>query len=444
MSAGMRDYLIRWSVAQSGPIHQRLTCLWFINASAEIRLIAAQAAATLAATGALAPALVEKAVMLRSWMPEDKARRHIDQMIRDSLRAGGTGNGPRTAPETWSLHGMQASLPDGGGAQSIAMALRSGKSRKVAMLLLKQGYGVKDAFILPCGSASEQRELMRRHSDDTDAQNVSIGWLESALALALSDGLAAGVPPAPGLIEIAELCGLSALRPEAWTLASTIAALPEAAQISALSAQARGKLITASEEWYEHHPMIKSWFDDSDAAYEMISQSRGARAVQADLWTHLETKRDWWATLIARAASVLSATGHGDAASFTATAMALMGGRELKKIPVMLDVHAQSIAAWMSDDPDLAVPDFDGPGPDNTLSPTNLDDFSRKPPAAERRGELARMLKRASLSSDWLEGFLLGLVIAPKPIAPDRWLPEILNRIIAGDDAHSQVGRSGR
>ena len=53
-----------------------------------------------------------------------------------------------------------ATLPDGGGAQSVMVALQSGGSRKTAMLLFKQGHGVKDAYAVPCTSASEQKALI--------------------------------------------------------------------------------------------------------------------------------------------------------------------------------------------------------------------------------------------------------------------------------------------
>ena len=39
-------------------------------------------------------------------------------------------------PGPWTIHSIRATLPDGGGAQSIGIALQSGSNRKTAMLLL--------------------------------------------------------------------------------------------------------------------------------------------------------------------------------------------------------------------------------------------------------------------------------------------------------------------
>ncbi len=90
------------------------------------------------------------------------------------------------------------------------------------MLLLKQGYGVKDAYTVPCRSATEQKAPIQKIADETGAEQVPKSWLDRALAMALADGLSANQPPAPGLIEVAELCGISALRPDPVTTEALI------------------------------------------------------------------------------------------------------------------------------------------------------------------------------------------------------------------------------
>lgn len=86
---------------------------------------------------------------------------------------------------------MLATLPDGGGAQSIGIALQSGGQRKAAMLLLKQGFGVKDAYVIPCASASEQKLLMRRLAEETGALEVPFDCLKRVLPMMLAEDLAA-------------------------------------------------------------------------------------------------------------------------------------------------------------------------------------------------------------------------------------------------------------
>ena len=69
------------------------------------------------------------------------------------------------------------------------------------MLLLKRGHGVKDAYAIPCSSATERKALLQRVMDETDATKVSVAWLEHALSIALADGLSADLPPPRALLK---------------------------------------------------------------------------------------------------------------------------------------------------------------------------------------------------------------------------------------------------
>jgi len=419
MPAEMREHVIAWVIEKPEPIFAKLACFWLLDPSESIRISAARALTERAGAGLLAAEIAEKMVILRSWMPADGARSSVDQALKVAMRSG-LKNGALVQP--WTIHSVVATLPDGGGAQSIMIALQSGGSRKTAMLLFKQGHGIKDAYLVPCSSATEQKSLMQRITQETGAVKVPFAWLARGLSIALADGVEAGLPPAPGLIEVAELCGFEKLRPEAVTTDELVSALPATEQIRALSAQARGKLINASENWWDHHEIVRSWFEESDLAHEALEGRRSQRALDAALWRWLETRRGFWARLVALAADVLSASDHPDAASFAATAIALSEGRDLKKIPVMADVHDQTIEAWILDDPDVA-------------QSATLDEWveqaEAEEPLAERKGELARLVKGSAITVDWIDGFLMSVTLAPKLIAPNKWLPEILGSAIA-------------
>ncbi len=254
MPSAMRQHVIAWSVGRSEPIHARLACFWLLDPAAPVRAAAAQALGERAAAGTLSQEIASKMVILRSWMPQDEARASVDEALKLAMRSG-LATGASAKP--WIIHSVMATLPDGGGAQSVMIALQSGGSRKTAMLLFKQGHGVKDAYAVPCTSASEQKALISRISQETGSVKVPLTWLEGSLAMALADGLAAGLPPAPGIIEVSELCGLDKLRPEAVTTEAMISALPASERIRDLSAQARGKLINASEGWWDRHEIVQ-------------------------------------------------------------------------------------------------------------------------------------------------------------------------------------------
>lgn len=119
---------------------------------------------------------------------------------------------------------------------------------------------------------------------------------------------------------------------------------------------------------------------------------------------------------------MLSVAKHPDVDSFTATAIALLEGRDLKKIAVMVDVHEQTIEAWVLDDPDISR----NATPEEWLEQAEADE-----PQPERKGELGRLVKGSAITVDWIDGFLMAITLAPKLIAPNKWVPEILGSAIA-------------
>jgi len=200
-----------------------------------------------------------------------------------------------------------------------------------------------------CHSASEQKALSQRVVGETGASRVTGSCLERNLSMALADGLAAGFPAAPGLIEVAEICGFSELRPETYTPEALIAALPGAKRVGGLSARERSELIDDSEDWHERHDVVGSWFEESDDVHDIMQNAHGMPPRIEALWKWIEGRRNDWAMLVARSADVLAAAEHPDAESFIATAMALREGGDLKKIPLMDNILRETIGAWSLD-----------------------------------------------------------------------------------------------
>jgi yecA family protein len=425
----VRAMIITSALTRPDEIFGRLGCAFLLDPAQDTRLAAAQGLAARLAAGHLEAEVAAQLVILRSWLPKDAARTRIDTLLRDAMRQGVSG-GAITKP--WKVHKVLATLPDGTGAQSIGVSIQSGSRRAMAMLLLKQDFGVKDAYVIPCTSASDQREIIASLEADTGALPVSPSYLATALELALDDGLSRGLPPAAGLVEIAEVCGLTGLRPQNQTTSDLLSKLDSEDHLVARSPQARGRLINASLYWLDDHPLIDSWFEDSDASRNVLDKQRAPRAIESALWKWLETRCDWWARIIARSAMLLQAGGHDDAESFIATAQSLLEGRALRKIPIMREIHEQTIGAWMY-----------GDGVDGAIDPEidlhmlkDTDDLP-SPPAPEKKGELARLLKGSPLSPDSIDGYLAAICIAPKMITPDRWLTPVLNAALPAPPAPS-------
>ena len=414
MPLEMRDHVVAYSVGRSDPLHADMACYWLIDPAPRIRHAAAKGLADRLASGELPWRILSSLVVLRSWMPEDAARSMVDAILKDAMRKSIT----RSAEQVpWTMHSILASLPDGGGAQSIGIALQSGTQRKMAMLLLKQGQGVKDAYTITCRTARDQKSIVERMTEEVGALTVTADYVQRAVSIALADGLALGLPPVPGLIEVVRLCGFAGLRPEVQSTPDLMVDLASTRAIQALPPRQHGDLITASEEWWDRHETIESWFEDSDAAHAVLDKARSAKSAETALWKWLESRRDWWARILARSADVLETAHHPDAAGFAACAMAVLEGRSLKTIPVMLDVHEQTIEAWVSDDPD-----FD-PG-------LTFEELAQEAPNPEMKGEVAALLRGTELSVDWLDGYMTAVVIAPQMIMPNQWLPAVLEPVL--------------
>ena len=414
MPAEMRDHVVAYSVGRSDPIHAELACYWLLDPALHIRLEAAQGLANRLASAELPGGILASLVVLRSWMPDDAARAKVDTILKEVMRKSVA---PSADQAPWTMHSIRASLPDGGGAQSIGIALQSGSKRKMAMLLLKQGQGVKDAYTITCRTARDQKSIVERMTEEVGALTVTADYVRRAVSIALADGLAQGLLPFPGLIEVVRICGFAGLRPEVKSTPDLIADLASALSVQTLPPRQHGDLIAASEEWWDRHETIESWFEDSDAAHAVLDKARSAKSAETALWKWLETRRDWWARILARSANVLETAHHSDAAGFAACAMALLEGRSLKTIPVMLDVHEQTIEAWVRDDPDI------DPG-------LTFEELAHEAPTPEKKGEVAALLRGTDLSVDWLDGYMTGVVIAPQMIMPNQWLPAVLEPVL--------------
>ncbi|MDA3889560.1 MAG: UPF0149 family protein [Allgaiera sp.] len=377
------------------------------------------------ANGDFSRSLLTRLTLLRSWSHDDETRQGIDTIVRAALKDSATSAPARVVPR---IHRVVSSMVDGSGSQSFAFAVQSGGRRHVAVVLLKQGFGVKDAFCVPCGSATEQRQMIGGIAEQAESLDVTADYAQMAIAFALGDGLAQGRAPAAGLVDVVEVVGFDELRPRDAGVAAFVEATDPEGRVAGLSKQARGRLIMASEDWPDRYSLSDSWFEDSDAASEAIETGTTETTVKRNLWRYLETRRGFWAMMFARNALLLRSAGRSDAEGFAAVAQALQDGRDLKKIPVMDYIHFASLQAWFATlsggtDTSFAAPGLEvseGRAPAGMQPP--VPSFGRP-----ERAELDRLLRPAMITVTWIEGFLSGLCTAPEFIRPSVWIGTIFN-----------------
>ena len=275
--AQLRPAFVEHIAGGSEPWRGRLALYWLLDPAEGMRVAAAGALGDRALLGALDAATASALPLIRSWLPADGVPPVLDEALRTARRQGVAGALERPGLRPVRLAG---SLPDGSGSQSFAMELDGPDGPAAALVLLKAGFGVKDAFmvwgedarrVLPLQLAEGSMELDR-------------GMLEPALAAALADGLSAGAPPAPGLIDFAEACGLDELRPRPMTARDWLAHVDPAGEIAGLGQDGRERLISESADWPLEHGIVENWFEGTAFVDEALEGVHDPRLVEAALW----------------------------------------------------------------------------------------------------------------------------------------------------------------
>jgi len=410
--------LAAMTIARPGAIEARLGLYWLLDQRPAFRLAAATALLQRAEAGALPPDVAALLPAIRKWLPQEPARDALDAAIRRLMRDGAA----RADSPAPTIHRAAASLPDGAGAQSLIAAVQAGGRRGVAMAMLKQGHGVKDAFVIPCASATEQKRILARVLGEIETIDIAPGALAEALARGLGEGIALGAPPAPGLVDMIAFWGADALVPAPSDAGAILAAIGAAEALDRLSPAKRAGLIEASGEWVERFEQSDAWFEDTGPLRAAIARARTERGCETAVWRHLETRRTWWARQFAVSAATLKAQTKPEPGlwlSFAAVAQALLDQRPLKKLPIMAEIMEMTLEAFYAREGGPA------PRPMVGLPPA---------PHPEAHGELSHLFSQSGMSEPYLQGYLTALAISPSAPPPQAWLGPLLGAIALPDE----------
>ncbi len=416
MPRGASALFVTQMVAQAVPKLVSLGRYFLLDPMAEMRGAAAEGFVDLAHAGAIDAGVLSDLIRLRKWLPDQATKTILDRAIKEALRREATGG---SIPGPWTVHRLVTSLPDGTGSQSIMASVSRGSHKCIATLLLKAGHGIKDAYAIPCTSASDQRRTLIELEDAVPMHEVPKAYLSNALATALGEGLAEGLAPAPGFLDVAEMLGLGDIAPVEHGATSLLAIADPEAQLGGLSATKRGRLIARSIEWARDHEMSSSWFVTDAILSARLDEAKTERQAEQVVWAHLETRREFWSALFARSAAILRFAGADDWLTFAAVVQVLSSDRTLKRIPIFemitaltLDIAEQGGVDVLAADEDL----LDDPFTDNDIEP-------------EKAGELGRLLQKTPLSPDMIDGYLTAVIVAPRFVTPTDWLPPLLGEI---------------
>lgn len=416
MPAQVTTAFLTQMIAQADPRMIAVGRYFLLDPVAEMRDAAMAGFGLLAESANVDAALLSDLILIRNWVPNGQA---LDTLIKTALRREPSGG---TVPQHWQLHRVMTSLPDGTGSQSILGVCSRGSTRAVAAAMIKEGHGVKDAYVIPCSSRGDQKTIVEQIEQAMTMHDVSPSYVAPAIGFALGDGLARGAVTTPGFLDVAPMFGIGDVTPQSGGDAVLLATVDPEGELEALSDNRRNRLIGKSRDWFSEHDISSSWFVSDATLMAALEEASTAASAKKIVVGYLDERRDHWTKFFARSALILRHDRRAppDAwMSFAVVAQALEAGREIKKIPVFEDILGQTLEV-------AAARAMDGLGDD-----LEWEDEEFEPPEieAERQGELAKLLKGSPLKPDQIDGYLTAVLIAPEFVSPNEWLMPLMEEI---------------
>ena len=279
--------------------------------------------------------------MMRGWFAEGPIKAGLDELIKKARRKAVPVQSDTANPP---IREIIASITDGVGAQSISVLLEQETDVTVAMILIKTGYGIKDAFLVPPDNGADAEELIAHLRAETGANNISPDTLRVLLEGALADGVDNHCLPAAGFLDVIDACGFLDLRPQELSLEALLGFSDPKRKIQDASPQGLGRWINDDVTLDHLEHLTDSWFEDTEETREIVATGRTARSMETKVWNFLEGRRDLWARRFLQTGVMLrDAERMQEWKTLTASAYGLMNGRSLRKIPLMEDIMYATI-----------------------------------------------------------------------------------------------------
>lgn len=355
MTAGMPDDVragfIRYLMSLDIPFLERCALYWLVSGAALTREAVAAGLRERLVRGELQPETLSYLPIIRGWLPASAARTAIDEISKLARRQGlaDVSNQDRAKP---IISDIMATTADGVGAQGITIVGKLQDRTFAAMILLKAGYGIKDAFVIRCRSKREATSIISYSRQETNSVKIDRMAAELLLEAALADGIETGHPPAPGFIDVMEACGLSQLRPQERDLQALLDHVDPQQEIQNATAAQLDRMLRNASALDALVPFTDSWFEDTAETRGIIQGSRSSRTVEKKIWAFLEGRRDIWARRFLQTAIILkSAKKERMSKALAAAAFALMHKHPLQDIPlaediVMTTLDAGGVSPW--------------------------------------------------------------------------------------------------
>ncbi|HLN23965.1 MAG TPA: hypothetical protein VK558_08275 [Patescibacteria group bacterium] len=318
---------------------------WLLDSGPTTRRDTASLLQQAASAGVVSGTMLRRLITIRNWLPEDE-RPAVDAVIRTCRQKG-----IECAPlKAGAVREVVASGIDGSGAQSLFVVVKDGRRQATAALLLKQGVGVRDAWVNAGLTKAEADGFLFQVETQADCYDSSLDHVRLTLGHALAAARESGVLPPFGLVDVVERSGLPSINPEAAPVASLVAQLLSDIPAGRQNAATLAEALKGSATWEDNFLFLESWFEDDGAIDALLEgkQLSAKRRAALVLDKYLPARRARWAELLAWNALTLrqDEATEDDWMDFALVANELLGDRPLSEIPLMTVIAEKTVGAW--------------------------------------------------------------------------------------------------
>lgn len=328
---------------------QDIAILMLLHPKADVREVVVATIEMMINDIVLSDLSLSRLQVIKNWYP--KAYHHqLNEWIKIQRKKGGVFFAGAGNP----VIQVKASEVDGGGAQGIFIHLKHGRRHRLCGLLLKQGVGIKDAWITPLMSLKEVTGYYEEAFDDSVVlRDVDMAFVTMMTNHFLSATIEAGAMPDLHLLEIQEILGIHFL-PEPLDVPFLMDHL--AIQISPFTQDTLDASLIRSKSWSKNKQFTESWLEESSNIDKLVNECcsfvDGMRVCRFEEAMELVFKEEinhhaqhWmfhflWITLWLKAKARKNEKTWQD--SFF-IAYAIQSGVSLESIPIMQDICRQSV-----------------------------------------------------------------------------------------------------
>jgi hypothetical protein len=292
--------------------------------------------------------MLRRTLLIRNWVPEAE-REAIDRLAR-KMRVKGVICAQWMPPSPLVIH---SSMVDGSGAQSLLVTTPGSRAGLFAGLLLKQGFGIRDAWCDPSLPRREINHAIKETQNAATWHKTGREHLDAVMQHHIARGLTVGNLPSATIVDIAEQIGAADWKDRGLDVPAEVERLFAGLEAELTNPAAIAASLQRSGSWVERHEMMQSWFED-DATVRALVEGRPRPkrdvSVRRMLEEVLPVRREIWTErLLLLVLWLQAATGNPAPVErwqdCVVLAHELLAGRPLTELPAMVAIAERSIFA---------------------------------------------------------------------------------------------------